>query len=242
MSIKRMSEVWDVKFPTLAQKIVTLRIADYSSDEGHSIFPSNEALARAAQCDERTVQRVTKALRSCGLLHLIREGGQGPKSTNHWWLNVSLLKALADGKCQIVGSATELEIDGEQPVEEKGDSVSPLEPGRVTNDPLRVTPVSSKGDTSVTQSINNHQIDPSTRERARESEFSRSVRALETTPSDPQWDAWMDHFTTTGRDDLAEAARRLGKVVADARWPTNAARVLEPKAGDYTKRMTGEAV
>jgi hypothetical protein len=243
MSIRLMTLVWDVDFPTLAQKLVILRIADYSTDEGTSIFPSNATLARAAQCDERTVRRVTRALRSCGLLHLVREGGKGPQSTNHWWLNVPLLRALADGQCTLAGSSNELEIEGDPPVEIKADTVSSLDELSRTSEALRRTPASAKVDTGVHQSINNHHIEPSTRASARKNsdfEFGKGKArpSIEITRNDPSWRAWIEHLETSRRPELAEQAESAGKLTSSSRWPGDGA-IARIGQFDYTARMVG---
>ena len=41
MSIKLMSIVWEVPFPTATQMLVCLKLADYANDDGTSIFPAN---------------------------------------------------------------------------------------------------------------------------------------------------------------------------------------------------------
>lgn len=243
MSIRLMTFVWDIDFPTLAQKLVILRIADYSTDEGTSIFPSNATLARAAQCDERTVRRVTKALRGCGLLHLVREGGKGPQSTNHWWLNAPLLKALADEKCTLVGSSNELEIEGDPPVDIKEDMLSSLDELSRTNDALRGTLKTDKVDTGVHQSTNNHHLETPTRARARKnSDFDlgkvKARPSIEITKADPSWGAWISHLKTSNKPELAERAEDVGKLRSSARWPKDGA-IARIGAFDYTARMVG---
>ncbi len=82
MSIRVMSLVWEINFPTHSQKLIALKLADYASDHGASIFPAVSTLARHTGSDERTVQRVMKAFRDCGLIELVKEGGAGPNYLN----------------------------------------------------------------------------------------------------------------------------------------------------------------
>jgi DNA-binding transcriptional ArsR family regulator len=232
--------VWDINFPTQSQKLLMLKLADYASDDGGSVFPSNETLGEYASCDERTVQRALKAFRGVGILHLMREGGTGPKSTNHWQINVPLLRVLLNGSVKIVGNGSELTIEGDLGALPEGDNLSGFKgdikgdikgdnlSSRVTFDPLRVTRVSSKGDTGVTQSTNNHHIDPScAHERAGEGgarapSAKKQLVALEVTARDSQWDAWMQWLRAANRYDLEEAALHHRKLIAfGSRFPSS---------------------
>ena len=253
-----MTIVWDIQFPTQAQKLIALKLADYASDSGNSVYPSNESLARKAGCDERTVQRSLKAFRDCGLLHLVKQGGSGPKDTNEWWLNVELLRALSEDRATMKGCSSSIEIDNDTEVINKGDMegdrLSPIKDGRVTSDPLRVTPVSAKGDTSVTQSVTNRQLEPSKRAQTREgskSDFgseganpSKAFPCFLIQPADTAWQAWIDHFRATDQADLAFDANQHKRIRASCRWPKPGVMVFEPArrklAAANTKRITGE--
>ena len=193
-----MSVVWEIQFPTQSQKLIALKLADYASDMGSSIFPAVNTIARHTGCDERTVQRVMKAFRACGIIHLVKEGGTGPKATNEWLLNVGLLHGLAQDQVRVVGTATELEIEGElmgDNLSDKGDILSPPEALRVTKAGLRVTPVSPKGGSGVTQSINNHHKDTSGSRESASDEGARSPRSKAEPslilPNDWQWSKWI---------------------------------------------------
>ena len=198
MSIRLMSVVWEIEFPTQSQKLIALKLADYASDMGTSIFPAVNTIARHTGCDERTVQRVMKAFRNCGIIHLVKEGGTGPKATNEWLLNVAVLSGLANGEIKLVGGATELEIEGElmgDNLSAMGDILSPEDAVRVTKAGLRVTPVSPKGGSGVTQSINNHQIEtPGSRGRAGDKGARASASLGDPRlilPEDWQWTKWI---------------------------------------------------
>lgn len=250
MSIRLMSVVWEITFPTQAQKLIALKLADYASDTGNSVYPSNESLAKRAGCDERTVQRTLKAFRECGILRLVRQGGGGPKDTNEWRLNVRLLVTLSTGKATIVGGSKDIEIQGDVAVDDMDDTVSPIESTRVTPEPVRVTPVSAKGDTSVTQSVTNHQLDSSTRASAREgsksnfeSEGSRVAITLTRDHDLSSWQAWVAWLQQRGRSDLAELAEAAGKITAPSRFPkadSPLPKIPQPKKS-ITNRITGDA-
>lgn len=245
MSIRLMTLVWDIPFPTQAQKLIALKLADYAADTGGSVFPSAETLGDKAGCDERTVQRTLKAFRGCGLIHLKREGGKGPKDTNEWWLNVPMMAALAYGKATIVGTSTELEIDGEI-VQEKGDTVSPIDDARVTPVQKRVTPVSPKGDASVTQSVNNHQEPSLARERAcdedaRAKPAERWIAEFSIKAGESCFGAWIAHLRAKGKDALADVAEVAGEMRVSSKWPKEGSPM--PKVARPVKlaNVTGEA-
>jgi hypothetical protein len=244
MSIRVMTVVWEVQFPTQSQKLIALKMADYASDNGNSIFPSNESLAKRSGCDERTVQRTLKAFRDCGIIHLIKQGGNGPKDTNEWWLNVPLLKQIADGEATMTGSGTALEINTAEAVENMGDSVSPLEGLRVTSDALRVTPVTPKGDASVTQSVNNHQLESSKRKVSNfdlKSEVkppAKAVPCFTITPADTSWEAWLTHFRESSNRSLAYDASQKKRIRVSTRWPTPESIVFEPQVTRPVKDFT----
>ena len=271
MSIRLMTVVWEIQFPTQAQKLIALKLADYASDTGNSVYPSNESLAKRTGCDERTVQRTLKCFRDCGILHLVREGGKGPRDTNEWQLDVRQLVTLSEGRQSIVGGSQSLEIQDVVGPDAMGDSVSPIDDRmsplgelRVTSDPLRVTPVSAKGDTGVTQTFTNRHIEPSQRASAREGlnsdlKSEGSEGPILVCKGDPLWKSWIYHVGTQVSDVARDAFEKEGAMVVYSRQPTVAASrpKLPPREGTpkrtelergrletlsaRTKAMTGEA-
>lgn len=251
MSIKLMSIVWEVPFPTSTQMLIALKLADYANDDGTSIFPANETLATKARCSETTVKTTLKVLRDCGLLVLVKQGGSGPRSTNEWSLNVAMLKALASGQMTIDGCSTVLEIDGEEPVDNKGSEFAPLDELRGQSEGLRGQSTGSKGSAHRPQPFTNHQLEPSTRERASEAlnlDLKGSGKAqFELTPADgAKWDAWIDHLAKGDNPGLAAQARESGLILTSSKWPAEGSRVYRvahPKHGlaDRSKAMAGDA-
>jgi hypothetical protein len=247
MSIRVMTLVWDVPFPTSTQMLIALKLADYANDHGTSIFPANETLATKARCSETTVKTTLKVFRACGLLHLVREGGKGPKSTNEWALNLPLLRALVDGSCTIDGCSTDLEIDGELPVENKGSESDPLGPLRGQSDGLRGQSTSAKGSAHGPQSFINHQIEPPGRERDQTSDNFDLKGSGQ--PAQPElrleasdggkWAAWLATMTPV---DIARA-EAAGVIFTTANWPKEGARLLRipipASLTDRSKAMAG---
>ena len=219
MSIRLMTLIWDIPFPAQSQKLIALKLADYAADTGGSVFPAVNTVAKQAGCDERTVQRVLKAFRKCGLIELVREGGTGPKATNEWRLNVPLIASLSSGESTITGSAAELEIDVNVMGDIKGGNLPGVDGLRVTNDALRVTPVSAKGDTGVTQPFTNHHIDtsscasaPATRGAARSALEGTGTPSL-VLPGDHTWQLWLNWLRQEGHTKAAEKFEAEGAMV-----------------------------
>lgn len=234
MSIRVMSLMWDVRFPTQSQLLIALKLADFANDFGGSIYPARATLAGLAQCSESTVKNTLRAFREIGLLRVVREGGNGPRDTTEYEIDLALVKSIIAGECAIDGSATELEIKGSK----KGSDIDPLDAVRGQSGELRGQPVDDKGSTHYPQSTKNHQLEPSARD-AREvdkSDFgrevskpSRAVPCVTIKPSDSSWSAWLDHFRSTGRADLAFDATHLKRIRASTRWPKAETHIFEPK-------------
>ena len=242
-----MTLVWDIPFPTQAQKLIALRLADYASDDGGSVFPARDTIADKVGCGESTVKRTLRAFRSCGLLQLVREGGGARTSTNEWLINVPLLKALAEGECRIEGGADEITIEGEapcaEPVDVGGAILTPLNgeggPSGAQGGP-RVT---RRGATSGPQLTNNHQLDSSgAGARASDADASRAPRAEKLAPSitvrrtDPSWDDWVASVDL----ETAERMQRAGEFAATKRWPGGDARIVSLAGKDISQRIIGE--
>ena len=244
MSIRVMTLVWDVQFPTSTQMLVALKLADYSNDYGTSIFPANETLAAKARCSETTVKTTLKAFRDCGLLILVKQGGNGPRSTNEWALNIAMLKALASGICTIDGCSTALEITGELPVDNKGSEFDPLADLRGQSEGLRGQPTGSKGSAHRPQPFNNHQIDPSGASAPSETanlDLKGSGKAEIRVTSDDGacWREWLGRMTPAE----AATAELSGEIFATARWPREDAKLLRitspPRLTDRSHAMAG---
>ena len=255
MSIRLMTMVWDIEFPTQSQKLIMLKLADYASDTGGSVFPATETLADKVGCDERTVQRAIKAFRDVGLLHLVRAGGTKPGATNEWQINVAMIGWLAGETIKLVGHGGELEIDGVIPSDTPGNlssAMGDITPGNlspwVTNSTKGVTRVSSTPGTTATQSVNNHQIDSSRAdERASDearatSVAKRPVPQFEITPSDASWFHWLTWLTDKDRRDLvlaAEDAQRM--TVLGSKWPSDKSPYPRvDRSAAIERRKTGE--
>jgi len=231
VSIRLMTLVWDIEFPTQSQKLLALKMADYAADTGGSVFPSNETMADKVGCDERTVQRTMKAFRDIGLVTLVRQGGGKPGSTNEWRVNVELVMALACGDAVLIGrdGALSIETTGGKLPGVRGDKTPGNLSGGVTNDARGVTPVSPTPGTSVTQSVTNHQIDSSRADERASVKGARapSVAAIEIRSGCLAWDAWISHLMDTDQHVAASQAKQVGKMIVSAKFPKDGDRLIE---------------
>lgn len=259
MSVRLMSMVWDIEFPTQSQKLLALKMADHANDEGGSIWPSKSRLARQTGASESTIQLGLKVFRQCGLLHVLEMGGIGPRSTTKYTLNVQLIEALSRGMCSLVGCSDNLELEGDIPIP-KGLEIDPLEGSTEEGVDFRShqpggekgVDLAAKGSAGRPQTINNnhHKESSGAPERASEGgarapAAKKQMVSLVVTPKDAQWDQWLNWLRAANRYDLEEAALHHREItVYGSRWPSSTSVLphVEPLPG-LTKRsqeMTGE--
>ena len=261
MSIRLMSIVWDIQFPTQSQLLAALKLADFANDDGGSIYPSRNRLAHNCQCSETTIKTVLRAFRQCGLLIVVREGGNGPRDTTEYQFDVGLLRALAEGDCSIIGSSEELEIewpeaeDGsvdnpENKGAEKGAAGAPLGAEGGGQPKIRGRPAPNKGAASRPQPFitRNTILESPSRERAGASERApASARpAIRIAEGDVSWQAWLEAIATRAGEDARKGALQAGCLTVCARWPrpdvplpTIAAK--SEALTETSRRMSGEA-
>ena len=155
MSIEVMSQVM-LRYPAGGgERLVALALADNASSDGQRIFPTVEGIARRAFLSTRSVQRHLRNMVASGWLILVRANSGRQGDTNHYRISPEW---LAGGECVPPKS-----VPRRQPAPKEkdstGDLVSPVK--SVDNSPAdsdgRVTPEVLTGDTSVTQTVSNHQ-------------------------------------------------------------------------------------
>lgn len=255
MSVKLMGLVWSVTFPTQSQKLIALKIADHSNDEGGNIWPSKSRIAREVGCSQTTVQLTLKVFRDVGLLHVIEEGGRGPRSTTKYALNTELLSFLANTEGVLSGTADQLTVKhGEMAKGSESDGVG-FRWDRTEPDKGSESDEKGVGITDPKPSLKNHHLEPPLRAGAREGENfdlgsegvkpSPSLPVFTIQPADTSWGAWIEHFRKTGRDEFAVDATEKRRICASSRWPQENTVVFEPKPrkalSKTSKRMTGDA-
>lgn len=97
MSIRLMSQVWDIPTDTPAEKLILLALADRADDEGNNVRPAKGTIATRCCLDRRTVQRIMAKLEEQRVLVLVAERIGFPSV---YRLDVRRLKQLADGPDQ----------------------------------------------------------------------------------------------------------------------------------------------
>lgn len=242
MSIRLMTLVWDIRWPTQNHLLVMLKLADYANDEGGKIWPAVSTIAGQAQCSDRTVRNVLKALRDCGIAHVVQAGGGSMPTI--YQLNVPLLRSLV-GKT-IEGGADHLEIPEDAyaqaeatPATVAGVSVAPLQSETQTP--------ASKGGTPAKLLHPNHHLEPSKETPHARSDFlNGEVKAsprFEITTADAQWKAWLDHIRENDPDKLADAEAAGRLTTSGSKWPDKGKLVFVPSATltQRSKAMTGDA-
>lgn len=76
MSVKLMSAVFEADFPP-SEKLLLLAMADFANDEGKSIYPSQETLARKTGLSDRTVRTLTKKLIAAEVIKTVGKTNAG---------------------------------------------------------------------------------------------------------------------------------------------------------------------
>lgn len=256
MSIRLMTMIWDIKFPTQSQLLVALKLADHANDEGTHVWPSRARIADLTQCSESTVKHVLRAFREIGLLHVVEEGGKGPRDTTKYAFHMRLIQALEKGLCSINGDSEKLEIEwldkGVEFDPLKGAENPPLEIVRGQPSPVRGEPGDAKGGASYPQIITNHQKEsPGAGARAfadaSASTAPRPASAIVVRAGEAAFANWIEHLHKLGRSRLADWARDEGALRVTKRFPSGEDLPLdnprfEPEGlSDLTKRIIGEA-
>lgn len=138
------------------RKLVLLKLIDACEDDGSRIFPAVATIARAAQCSARQVQRELSTFVRVGLLSIVREGGKGPRSTREYQMDVGMLRRIEEAGWETVTAAN------------KGDRESPLDSDKGdSDDTIRVTGTTDKGDKLSHPTPQEPSIDPSEEREAR---------------------------------------------------------------------------
>lgn len=163
MSARLLGLAFDAEAPSASAKLVLIKLVDCCDDEGRKIFPAVATLARAAQCDARTVHRHIALFCSVGLLRRVREGGHGRGSTSHYEMSIEVLRRIAAKGWAAVAGAAAAGDDAASHAETaeasapddaaKGDTMSPLNEADAGD---RVTRETVKGDTRVIQPLKNN--------------------------------------------------------------------------------------
>jgi hypothetical protein len=145
MSILVMTRVFGKRFGSCTRKAIAVKLADHADDEGKGIWPSLARLAASCDVSESTARRTLAEFVSEGLLKLVKEGGNGPGSTNRYDFDLAVLDSMPGA----------LEVT--QTRQEKGVTVTPLENAKGVTDNNKGVTDDAEGCHRDTQTI----IEPS---------------------------------------------------------------------------------
>lgn len=185
MSVRVMSLCYDARFGSANRKAVAVALADHANDQGADVYPSVARLVAKTELSERTVQRILRELEKIGIIVKDAAGGEKglPKSTNEWHFDLTLLRNIVDGKCEISETET-------------GVTVTPIDPGPVS---AETGPVSGATSTGVTVTpepsltvINHPGASARATEEGRASPTPKSHPAERLVlRTDPEWVEWF---------------------------------------------------
>lgn len=82
MSVRIMSQIWDMTELSPVEKLALLALADWANDDGLA-WPSIRQIATKTGCGERTVQRAFRTAETMGILTRIEVAGKGCKYKMH---------------------------------------------------------------------------------------------------------------------------------------------------------------
>lgn len=253
MSIRLQARVWDITWPTQSQLLVMLKLADHANDEGDNVYPSKSSIAKKAQCSESTVKNTLRALRNCGLLHVVREGGKGAGNSTVYKINVALLTACVGH--ELTGGADEIVIpehvypEGVNDCPLKGSTVDQSTEIRGQSESNKGSICTDKGSKLLTPNLHLESSKESLvvnfeNSKVKVQQQPKAARIFEITDRDPQWQHWVDWFQAN-RPDRLDEMEQAGKITAfNARWPFKDCLTPRIEAvnglSKQTKRIVGE--
>ncbi|QXZ79645.1 helix-turn-helix domain-containing protein [Rhizobium sp. L51/94] len=227
MSAYLLGAAFKADMGTQSRKLVLLKLIDACDEDGTRIYPAVSTVARAAQCSTRQVQREIVSFLSAGLLLLVRQGGKGPKSTTEYAMDLEVFREISrlGWDSYLASKGASGTADGAETVENKGDTVSPLDKKGDIGDTLRVTPETAKGDSRSHTTPPYPSTNPSEREGAREASeedlehLTKRYKALEIGRKGNSWPGVLSSSSGWGLRqfiNLTPEERRLAEDRRDA--------------------------
>ncbi|MCS6601675.1 helix-turn-helix domain-containing protein [Burkholderia pseudomallei] len=217
MSINAMRIVWE-KFPRGgSEMLVMLALADWCDDDGRSLYPSMNSIARKSRLSRSQTQRIVHRFVAEGFLEVVENSTGGDhKKTPHYWLRLDRLTGCT-GATRRMGASR------------RADAVYGSHGCGVRVAPVRPNP-------SLTISSSNHQGDsPSASHRA---PSSRRLPACPPCPVQAIVDAYHEAMPDNPRVKVVNAARK--RTIA-ARWQEASRLACRPFDGGYETQTAGLA-
>lgn len=218
-----MSEVWRRAIEAVP-KMILLKLADHSNDQGENICPSVGSVARHVGCSERTVQRRLGQYESIQVLEDVGPVTYGRGRVRGWRINLPMLRRCFPTVDEQPSPAPFNDLVEHILEATKGDSVSPFDDAeRVTADAERVTAATVKGDIALSPESSRTIIEPS-RARGGDPDGPPRERSDEDppTPENAHWRA---------------AEERLRKRFGEASWRCWLAPLIAAKDDGPGSRM-----
>lgn len=225
MSIKVMTSVW-ANCPYGGSKLLMmLALADFANDDGESIFPKVETLAKKIRLDERMAQRILRFLEKNGDItvekrgHVWRKGGQ---RTNEITINLAKL-----AQCGDTGDTTKVSVEKNVVTPETPQVVTPetpQSPNVVTPEPpnpsLSEPSIESSNIPDAPEQITLPFAESDSEEkptvRAAAGIMEKGKKAKET-PKPRERDLLFDAVAEVTLSNVTLQGSRIGKVTADLR-------------------------
>ncbi|SEG59010.1 helix-turn-helix domain-containing protein [Bosea lathyri] len=259
MSAALLGAAMKAKLGSRTRKLVLIKLVDCCHEDGTHIYPSLATVAEDAECSIVTARRTLKEFVAVGLLRMVREGGAGRRSTNHYEMDVDLLfrlrrpefwpaleaAALHDplpdnddeddsSHAQGAGGA----VNASPPCETKGNTVIPYHGDTLSSGALRVS-------SDETQPLS-RTLKESERERAHERGDTPTSEGEPAGTAEVRPSATLDDFRKAyphaGADEQAALASAWATVPFGERWAAIdgiPGFVSERKAAGYAGRLSG---
>lgn len=172
MSIKAIALVLDHYPVGGTEKLVVLALADWCNDDGESLHPSIERIAKRACVNVRSTQRVLSGLISDGLVEVIGNAiGGAPGATRDYRLRLDRIEEMRD--TGVTGDTRERLVrkDRKPPrtgvaADIRGNPTGVTGDTGVADDVRRVSPMTETGVTGDTQSSIEPSIEPPEEKKA----------------------------------------------------------------------------
>ncbi len=104
MSVHVSSLVWKANLPSATMKIVMLKLADCSNEEGGSAWPSVSRIAKECGLSDRGVQKNLKRLRDEGWIEIENKRKTQNGFVNSYQIDIEKLKNTSEPRLSVKGS------------------------------------------------------------------------------------------------------------------------------------------
>ena len=252
MSAALLGMALKAKLHSKTRKMVLIKLVDCCHEDGTHIYPSLATIAEDAECSVPTARRVMQTFVQVGLLRMVKEGGSGAKSTNHYEMDIDMLARLRRPEMWPAMAAAA----AHQPLpdaDDEDDAAHASDAGqkRPVATPIKgITMEGYHSDSLPNQGEGYHQGDTqplsktpySEREGARERESTPASEGEPERRPTASLDDFRKAYPHAGADDQAALASAWEGVPFTERWAAIEGIpgfVAERKAAGFTSRLSG---